>query len=76
VRFLGYFDGTHEESDLALALHRATGDLAASGVARRRADAHGGSGVLGVEELGRRGASRHRAERRRRPASTRSPRRT
>jgi AmmeMemoRadiSam system protein B len=61
VRFLRFFDGEHDEGDLATALHRATGDLTASGVARRLAEALGGSGFLEDEELHRRRDSRHRA---------------
>src|SRR5512134_365769 len=61
VAFLRFFDGEHDEGDLAAALHRATGELGASGFARRLADALGGSGFLEDEELGRRRASRHRA---------------
>jgi AmmeMemoRadiSam system protein B len=61
VAFLRFFDGEHDEADLALALHRATGELGASGFARRLADALGGSGFLEDEELARRRESRHRA---------------
>jgi len=61
VAFLRFFDGEHDEGDLAEALHRATGELGASGFARRLADALGGSGFLEDEELGRRRESRHRA---------------
>jgi AmmeMemoRadiSam system protein B len=61
VAFLRFFDGEHDEGDLAQALHRATGEVGASGFARRLADALGGSGFLEDEELGRRRESRHRA---------------
>jgi AmmeMemoRadiSam system protein B len=61
VAFLRYFDGEHDEGDLAEALHRATGDMGASAFARRLVDALGGSGFLEDEELGRRRDSRHRA---------------
>jgi AmmeMemoRadiSam system protein B len=61
VAFLRFFDGEHDEGDLAAALHRATGDLGASGFARRLADALGEGGFLEDEELERRRDSRHRA---------------
>jgi AmmeMemoRadiSam system protein B len=61
VAFLRFFDGEHDEGDLAEALHRATGEIGASGFARRLADALGGSGFLEDEELGRRRESRQRA---------------
>jgi AmmeMemoRadiSam system protein B len=61
VAFLRFFDGEHDEGDLAEALHRATGEIGASGFARRLADTLGGSGFLEDDELGRRRASRHRA---------------
>lgn len=61
VAFLRFFDGQHDEGDLAAALHRATGELGASGFARRLADTLGGGGFLEDEELGRRRDSRHRA---------------
>jgi len=61
VPFLGFFDGGHEETELAAALFRATGDLAASGFATRLADTLGGSGLLEDEELERRRDERHRA---------------
>jgi len=61
VAFLRFFDGKHDEGDLAAALHRATDEPGASGFARRLADALGGSGFLEDEELGRRRESRHRA---------------
>ena len=61
VRFLRFFDGEHEEGDLAAALYRATGELSASGVARQLADRLGGGGFLEDEELVRRREVRHRA---------------
>jgi AmmeMemoRadiSam system protein B len=61
VAFLRFFDGEHDEGDLAEALHRATGEIGASAFARRLADTLGGSGFLEDEELGRRRESRQRA---------------
>jgi hypothetical protein len=61
VPFLRYFDGEHEEGELAAALYEATGDLAANGFARRLVDTLGGSGFLEDEDLARRQAERHRA---------------
>jgi AmmeMemoRadiSam system protein B len=61
VRFLRFFDGEHEEGDLAEALHRATGELGASGFARHLADTLGGGGFLEDEELERRREARHKA---------------
>jgi hypothetical protein len=61
VAFLRFFDGEHDEGDLADALHRATGELGASGFARRLADALGEGGFLEDEELRRRRETRHRA---------------
>jgi len=61
VSFLRFFDGAHDEGDLAEALHRATGELGATGFARRLADTLGGGGFLEDEELERRRAERHRA---------------
>jgi hypothetical protein len=61
VQFLRFFDGEHEEGDLAAALYRATGELGASGYARRLADTLGGGGFLEDEELARRREARHRA---------------
>jgi MEMO1 family protein len=61
VRFLRFFDGEHDEGDLAAALHRATGELGASGFARHLADTLGGGGFLEDEELQRRREARHRA---------------
>jgi AmmeMemoRadiSam system protein B len=70
VSFLRFFDGEHDEGDLAAALHRATGELGASGFARRLADALGGGGFLEDEELARRRESRQSAFAR---APTREP---
>jgi AmmeMemoRadiSam system protein B len=61
VRFLRFFDGDHEEGELAAALYQATGELSASGFARRLADTLGGGGFLEDEELARRREARHRA---------------
>ena len=61
VAFLRFFDGEHDEGDLADALHRATGELGASGFARRLAEALGEGGFLEDEELRRRRETRHRA---------------
>jgi AmmeMemoRadiSam system protein B len=61
VGFLRFFDGEHDEGDLAAALHRATGELGASGFAHRLADTLGEGGFLEDEELARRRESRHRA---------------
>jgi MEMO1 family protein len=61
VAFLRFFDGQHDEGDLAEALHRATGEVGASRFARRLAETLGGSGFLEDEELGRRRESRHRS---------------
>jgi AmmeMemoRadiSam system protein B len=61
VRFLRFFDGQHEEGDLAAALYEATGSLEAPGHARSLAQTLGGSGFLEDEELERRRDARHRA---------------
>jgi MEMO1 family protein len=61
VAFLRFFDGEHEEGDLAEALHRATGELGAAEFARRLADTLGGGGFLEDEELERRREARHEA---------------
>jgi AmmeMemoRadiSam system protein B len=61
VRFLRFFDGEHDEGDLAEALHRATGEVGATGFARHLAETLGGGGFLENEELERRRAARHRA---------------
>jgi AmmeMemoRadiSam system protein B len=61
VPFLQFFDGAHEETDLAAALFQATGDLAANGFATRLADTLGGNGFLEDEELARRQDEKHRA---------------
>jgi AmmeMemoRadiSam system protein B len=60
VRFLRFFDGEHDEGDLATALFEATGELGAPGFARQLADTLGG-GFLEDEELAKRRESRHRA---------------
>ncbi len=61
VAFLRFFDGAHEESDLAEALHRATGELQAQGFARRLVETLSGSGFLENEELEHRRHARHRS---------------
>jgi AmmeMemoRadiSam system protein B len=61
VPFLRFFDGEHDEGDLAVALHRATGELASASYARGLAGALAGSGFLEDEELDRRRTARHRA---------------
>ncbi len=61
VPFLAFFDGEHEETELAVALFQATGDVAANGFATRLADTLGGSGFLEDDELARRQDERHRA---------------
>jgi hypothetical protein len=61
VPFLQLFDGDHEETDLAAALYRATGDISANGFATRLVDTLGGNGFLEDEELDRRRDERHRA---------------
>jgi len=61
VPFLQFFDGEHEETDLAAALFRASGDITANGFAARLTDTLGGSGFLEDEELARRRDERHRA---------------
>ena len=61
VPFLQFFDGEHEEGELAEALYRATGDSQAHGFATRLADTLGGSGFLEDAELARRREERHRA---------------
>jgi AmmeMemoRadiSam system protein B len=61
VPFLRFFDGEHEETDLAAAVYRATGDAAANGFATRLAATLGGNGFLEDEELERRREERHRA---------------
>jgi AmmeMemoRadiSam system protein B len=61
VPFLRFFDGGHDEGDLAVALHRATGELGAGAYARGFAESLQKSGFLEDEELDRRRAARHRA---------------
>ena len=61
VSFLRFFDGEHEEGDLAAALYQATGELQSSGFARHMVETLGGGGFLEDEELARRRESRHRA---------------
>ena len=61
VPFLRYFDGGHEEADLATALFRATGEIEAGAHARGLADSLGRSGFLEDDELERRRQTRHRA---------------
>jgi AmmeMemoRadiSam system protein B len=71
VPYLRYFDGEHDEGDLAAALYRATGELGASRFARHLAFTLDGKGFLENEELERRREARHRsfAEASRREAS-------
>ncbi len=61
VAFLRYFDGAHEEGELAEALYRATGDLQAQGFARRLVETLGERGFLENEVLEHRRHARHRA---------------
>jgi AmmeMemoRadiSam system protein B len=61
VPFLTYFDGAHEEGELAEALVRATGDAQAEGFARRLVETLGGRGFLENEALEHRRHARHRA---------------
>jgi len=61
VPFLRYFDGTHDEGDLAEALHRATGEPGAGGFARRLSETLGRGGFLEDDELARRREECHRA---------------
>jgi hypothetical protein len=61
VPFLRFFDGEHDEGDLAKALYEATGDLSAPGFARHLAGALAGGGFLEDDELARRREARHRA---------------
>jgi hypothetical protein len=61
VSFLRFFDGEHEEGDLAAALYQATGELSSPGFARRLAETLGGGGFLEDEELARRREARQRA---------------
>ena len=61
VPMLRFFDGGHEEQELAEALFRATGDVQANGFARRLREMLGGNGFLEDAELVRRRQERHRA---------------
>jgi len=61
VPMLQFFDGGHEEQELAEALFRATGDVQANGFARRLREMLGGNGFLEDAELVRRRQERHRA---------------
>ena len=61
VQFLRFFDGTHDEGDLAAALHRATGEIGAGEYARGLAESLGRNGFLEDEELDRRKEARHQA---------------
>jgi AmmeMemoRadiSam system protein B len=61
VPFLRFFDGAHDEGDLAASVYRATGELGASAVARQLADSLGRGGFLEDDELRRRREARHSA---------------
>jgi AmmeMemoRadiSam system protein B len=61
VPFLRFFDGAHDEGDLAAALYRATGELGSGTVARQLAESLGRGGFLEDDELGRRREARQRA---------------
>ncbi len=61
VPFLRFFDGGHDEGDLAAALHQATGEIGAGEYARGLAESLGRSGFLEDGELSRRRDARHRA---------------
>jgi AmmeMemoRadiSam system protein B len=61
VPFLRFFDGEHDEGDLAKALYDATGELGSGDFARHLAGTLGGGGFLEGEELERRREERHRA---------------
>jgi AmmeMemoRadiSam system protein B len=61
VPFLRFFDGGHEEGDLAAALYRATGELGAGDYARGLADSLARSGFLEDDELDRRRTAREQA---------------
>jgi hypothetical protein len=61
VRFLRFFDGEHEEGDLAVALFEATGELGSTGFARHLVETLAGGGFLEDEGLARRREVRHRA---------------
>jgi AmmeMemoRadiSam system protein B len=60
VPFLRFFDGAHDEEDLAAALREATRDPGAADYARSLVESLGKSGFLEDEELERRQAARHR----------------
>ena len=51
VPFLRFFDGGHDEGDLAAALYRATGELGAGEYARGLADSLGRGGFLEASPL-------------------------
>ena len=59
VPFLRFFDGGHDERELAAALHQATGEPGAGEYARGLAESLAGSGFLEDGELERRRAARH-----------------
>ena len=61
VQFLRFFDGAHDEGDLATALHRATGEIGAGEYARGLAESLGRNGFLEDDELERRRAGRRQA---------------
>jgi AmmeMemoRadiSam system protein B len=61
VPYLRYFDGRHDEGDLAAALYRATGELGASRLARHLAGTLEDHGFLEDEELERRREARQRS---------------
>jgi AmmeMemoRadiSam system protein B len=61
VPYLRYFDGRHDEGDLAAALFRATGELEASRLARHLAGTLEDHGFLEDAELERRREARHRS---------------
>jgi hypothetical protein len=61
VPFLRFFDGGHDERELAAALHQATGEPGAGEYARGLAESLAGSGFLEDGELERRRAARHQA---------------
>jgi hypothetical protein len=59
VPFLRFFDGGHDEGDLATALRRATGEIEAEEYARGLAESLGRSGFLEDAVLDRRRDARH-----------------
>jgi AmmeMemoRadiSam system protein B len=61
VPFLRFFDGDHDEGDLAAALQRATGEPGGGEYARGMAESLGQGGFLDDAELARRRDDRHRA---------------